>query len=81
MGRKKGSRQKTPKNIWMYVSDDELELPLAVADTAGELAGIVGVTQNNVLSATSHARKRGQRSRYVKISLEEGDGEDAKHFN
>lgn len=81
MGRKKGSRQKTPRNLWMYVSDDELELPLAVADTAGELADIVSVTQNNVLSAISNARKRGHRSRYVKISLEEGDGEDAEHFN
>jgi hypothetical protein len=79
MGRKKGSRLKKPKNLWMYVSDDELELPLAVTDTARELADVVGVDKNTIVSAISHARERGHRSRYIKISLEEGDGEDAEH--
>lgn len=34
MERKKGSKPRKPRNLWMYVSDDELELPLAVTDTA-----------------------------------------------
>lgn len=81
MGRKKGSRSKKPKNLWVYVSDDELELPLVVTDTAKELADKVGVDKNTIVSAISHARTRGYRSRYIKISLGEGDGEDAEHID
>lgn len=81
MGRKKGSKQKKPKNLWMLVSDDELELPLVVTDTARELADYVGVDKNTIISAISHARTRGHRSRYIKISLKEGDGEDAEHID
>lgn len=63
----------------MCFSDDELELPLVVTDTAKELSDFVGVDKNTIISAISHARTRGHRSRYIKISLKKGDGEDAEH--
>ena len=41
------------KNIWMKISNDDFELPLAVADTAQELADIVGTTKNCIVSTIS----------------------------
>lgn len=35
--------------IWLAVDADAYELPIAVADTAEELANILGVTRNTVL--------------------------------
>lgn len=39
--------------IWLKVSHDKYELPLAVADTAEELAKICGTTKNNIASEAS----------------------------
>ena len=44
--------------LYIMVTRDKYELPLAVADTAAELARMVGVTTNAVLSGISKARKR-----------------------
>lgn len=58
--------------IWMMVSSDELELPLAVASSQAELARIIGIPANNIASAISQAKKRGHKSQYVKVEIEEG---------
>ena len=58
--------------IWMMVSSDELELPLAVARSQAELARIIGIPAKNIASAISHAKKKGYKSRYVKVEIEEG---------
>lgn len=34
--------ERTPRFLWMEVSNDEYELPLAVADSALELAKVLG---------------------------------------
>lgn len=39
--------------IWLKVSHDKYELPLAVADTAEELAKICGTSKNNIASEAS----------------------------
>ena len=44
---KKLQRQK-PRWLWMAVSSDRLELPLAVAESAGELAKMLGISVSNV---------------------------------
>ncbi len=54
--------------IYMWISKDKYELPLAVADTAQELADIVGTTKNTVLSSIS----RGYRT-YVRVTVEEDE--------
>lgn len=36
------------KYIWICVEADEYELPLAVADTARELAEMMGTTKHNI---------------------------------
>ncbi len=38
------------QSIWMAVTTDRLELPLAVADTARELGEMLGVSQNAICS-------------------------------
>ena len=47
--------------IWLAVTPDEYELPIAVADSAGSLARILGVTTNTVMLA-SHNYARGKDS-------------------
>lgn len=44
----------TNKYIWMVVTQDKYELPVYVADTAREIAEIVGTTANSIISTYSH---------------------------
>lgn len=57
--------------IWMLVTKDKYELPIAVFDTARELAEYVGLPVNSVLSAISKCKKRGHKCRYVRIKVNE----------
>lgn len=58
--------------LYMMVTNDEYELPLAVAASAQELARLVGEkTPNNILSTISKAEKLGSRSKYVRVTIEE----------
>ena len=59
------------KVIYMKVTDDEYELPLAVAGSAAELARMVGVKENSIFIAIQRERKKGWKSRYVKVVVEE----------
>lgn len=54
--------------IYMKVSRDKYELPLAVADTADELALIVGTTKNTVLSSISHGHRT-----YIRVNVEDDE--------
>ena len=53
--------------VYMLVTEDKFELPLAIADSAAELARMLGVDVNLIYSAVSKAKKRGGRSKYVKV--------------
>lgn len=60
------------------VSKDQYELPIHIADTAKELAELVGVKNAvTIMSAISHANKRGNRCKYVRVPIieetQEGD--------
>ena len=60
------------KYLWMCVTADEYELPLAVADTARELAEMWGTNQHNVetfVSKNSSGRQNGYR--YLKVRNDE----------
>ena len=46
--------------IYMYVTDDKYELPLFFASTIKGLSEIMGVTQNAISSALSHAKEKGR---------------------
>lgn len=60
------------KYYWLCVEADEYELPLAVADTARELAEKCGTTKHNIdsfVSKQSSGRNRG--TKYVKVRRED----------
>lgn len=58
------------KVVYMIVSMDKYELPLAIADTMQELAEMTGVKRSTIASAISHAKKSGCRSRYVRVVID-----------
>ena len=58
-------------NIWLKVTNDKYELPVAVADSAEELAKMCGVKVNNIHSSRSHAQARGNKTRYLKVEINE----------
>ncbi|WP_405322214.1 hypothetical protein [Frisingicoccus sp.] len=57
--------------VYMAISDDVYELPVAVADTIAELSQMIGVKRNAISSAMSKAKKKGFKSRYIKVTLED----------
>lgn len=62
--------------LWMMVSKDKYELPLAVADSAPQLAEMVGVSVNSIFSSYScYIHGKHKFSRYRKVEIEEVDDE------
>lgn len=58
--------------LWMKVTDDEYELPIAIGDSAKELAARVGVTENVVHTLVYRKRKGINKSSiYVKVEIED----------
>ena len=56
-------------DMYMLISHDKYELPLAVADTINELAKMLGKNPNTISSIMYHARKKGQWCRYIKVDV------------
>ena len=54
------------RKIYMKLSKDKYELPEAVADSAAELARMVGTTENVVYSSISRGLKT-----YVRVEVED----------
>ena len=61
------------RTLYMAVDKNEKDLPLFVSESATEVANWAGVTITNMMSAITHAEKRGTRSRFVRIRLEDDD--------
>lgn len=58
--------------IWMKVTKDKYELPVAVADSASELARKLGCNVYTIYSAMSHVRTgRNKSSIYKKVEIED----------
>ena len=57
------------KDLWLKVTSDEYELPVAVADTAAKLAELCDTTEGTIYSSMSHM-KHGQWSPYRKVRIE-----------
>lgn len=60
--------------LYMKVTDDEYELPIAVAETKAELCRMLGYQKNGVSNAMSYARKHGGKTCFVEVEIE-GEGE------
>lgn len=59
--------------LYLRVTKDRYELPLAVADTPKELGEICGVSPGLISSCISHAEKKGFKSEYRRVILSEDD--------
>ena len=52
--------------VYMKVTKDKYELPIAVANTVRELAAILGISENCISSSMSHERAGKSISPYKK---------------
>lgn len=55
--------------VYMKITRDEYELPVAVADSAAELSRILGLSVNTVRNALGNARRKGFRSQYIRVDV------------
>ena len=58
--------------LYMKVTRDEYELPLAVAETKAELARMLGIKREHVRTAFSHAKKF-KNPTYVVVEVDDED--------
>lgn len=63
--------------LWMKVTNDKYELPIAIAESAYELADMLGINANVIYSQMSHF-KAGRTKSCPYIQIKEGD-EDERH--
>ena len=61
------------KYVYMKVTRDEYEFPIAIADSVTELAEILGVAPMTISSAICHANQRNGNSAYKKVNISEED--------
>jgi ribosomal protein L7Ae-like RNA K-turn-binding protein len=65
--------------VWMAVSRDQYQLPIAVADTAEELGRLVGVKPASIETVVSRFNtgkiRNLKRQNYFKVEIEEDDHE------
>ena len=58
--------------VYMAVTADEYELPVAVVDSAAELAEIYGMTRESVLSAlTRGSQRKNTKRKFIRLEIEE----------
>ena len=58
------------KKLYLKVTDDEYELPVAVADTMPELAEMVGVNHKTVYRGVKRY-KQGSASAFIRVEIED----------
>ena len=58
--------------LYMKVTRDKYELPVAVAETKAELARMLGIKRENVRTAFSHAKKF-KNPTYVVVEVDDED--------
>ena len=58
--------------VRILVTKDEFELPVAIADTAKELARICGVSNRTVISGALRSKSgKVKKSRYIKVEIDD----------
>lgn len=58
------------KEIYMMVSRDRYELPLAVADSIKELSLLTGKSSSTIRTQIRRAKTQGRKSQYIKIIID-----------
>lgn len=63
--------------MYMAVTTDKYELPIAIGDTAGELGKIVGVSPNTIHSSISkNLSGKTRKMRFVKVKIDDEELEE-----
>ena len=57
--------------VYMQVTKDEYELPLAITDSIPKLAEMVGVKPKSIYDSMSRAKTLGFRTQYKKVDIGE----------
>lgn len=57
--------------VWMEITLDKYELPVAVAMTRVELARLVGVEPETISEQICRYRKHGMKCKYIKVEIED----------
>lgn len=55
--------------VYMKVTSDRYRLPVAVADSIGELAHLCGVTYSTISKSLARTRNHGTESKYIRVLL------------
>lgn len=58
------------KTLFLEVSRDKYELPLAVADSQAELSRMIGVDVTSISHARKRAKLLGAKSKYVTVEVD-----------
>lgn len=62
--------------LWLAVSKDKYELPLAVADTAAELGRMIGVSGGNIRNIVNkHRTGKIIKTGYIKLEFDDTEDE------
>lgn len=57
--------------LYVKVSEDDLELPEAVAESRAELARMLGYGKNYVYTCMKRAKKNGTKPKVVEVEIED----------
>lgn len=57
--------------LYVKVSEDDLELPEAVAESGAELARMLGYGKNYAYTCMDRAKKNGTKPKVVEVEIEE----------
>lgn len=63
--------------LYIKVTSDEYELPLAVGDTVRDLAKMLGVKSDSIYSQMSHSKHNGYFCSYQKVEVDDEDESDS----
>lgn len=58
-------------HVYMEVTKDKYELPVAVADSAKELGALIGLDAATIYSVMYHCKIKGFKCKYIKVDLED----------
>ena len=57
--------------VYMKVTNDEYELPVAIADSFVELARMLGIKPQSIYDSMSHVKSRGSWTPYIRVEIGE----------
>lgn len=59
--------------LWMKVTMDKYELPMAVAGSTTELANMLGIKKTTIETSYYHSKKHRWRCCYKRVEIQDGE--------